>query len=76
MTLKMPILGPPLADTMLTFSWAPPLADSQRPSKKCRTARILATLEKIFEPHSIKLSKPPIKEISLTKVFLDIKSFF
>ena len=42
-TPKMPILGPSLADTLLTFSLAPPplpLADSQRPSKKCRTARI------------------------------------
>ena len=42
-TPKMPILGPSLADTLLTFSLGPPplpLADSQRPSKRCRTARI------------------------------------
>ena len=55
LTLKMPILGPPLADTMLTFSWdpPPPLADSQHPSKKCRTQEVWSLLIKIFHFRSI-----------------------
>ena len=40
--------GTPLADTMLTFSWDPPLADSQHTSKKMWNARIFAPLDNFF----------------------------
>ena len=79
LTLKMPTLGPPLADTMLTFSWDPsPLADSQRPLKKCRTASILVPLKKNFRTLLDKIVENPNRRIfSYKRLFeLNIKSFF
>ena len=45
LTLKRPILGPPLADIFL----GPPVADSQHTSKKCRTQEFWPPSIKIFE---------------------------
>ena len=42
------------------FLGTPLLADSQRPSKKCRSARILAPLEKFFRTPLDKIVETPI----------------
>ena len=61
---------------MLTFSWDPPLPDSQHTSKKMSNARIFAPLDKIFRTRLDKNCRSPIWEFSLEKAFLDAKSFF
>ena len=74
LTLTRPILGPPpLADTMLTFSWDPPLADSQHTSKKMLIAIIFAPLDKNFRTRLYKYYRRPIWEFSLEKKSLDTK---
>ena len=52
---------------MLTYSWDPPLADSQHTSKKMSNARILSPSIKIFEHDSIKIFKAPSGNFLLKK---------
>ena len=61
----MPILGPPPSWHYADIFLGPPLADSQRPSKKCWTARILAPSKNVFGTLLDKIVENPNKKYLL-----------